>query len=181
MSRAARPYAEALFAIAAERGDREVAEWDERLSATVARLEASGLWQAAKNPTLPKDVRRAVLLRAAGENVPKEIASFLLLLVERRRVAELPEIARRFHELRRRRSGEVEAVVETAIPPDARLREELERAAVRLAGGEGRPLRLEVRHVPELVGGVRLAIGDRVYDASVAGRLERLRGAVSRG
>ncbi|MBE3589757.1 MAG: ATP synthase F1 subunit delta [Firmicutes bacterium] len=173
MSRAARPYAEALFEAAAER--RAVEDWDRRLQALAAALDEEARAFLA-SPVVPAAKKRAVLVRALGADAPAPVVRLLELLVERRRIAELPEVISRFHALAEARADQVEAVVETARELDEASRERLEAAVRRLAGD--RAVRLVVKPNPELVGGVRVRIADRVFDASVAGKLARLRRAV---
>lgn len=193
MSRAARPYAEALFSLAESQGTGTAQAWDERLSRLVGALgwadPGKGPSRAAipaaretlLNPVVPADVRRSLLLKGAGDDCPRLLKNFLNLLVDRRRVDELPAIAARFHEMTRERAGGVEAVAEVATPPDDALRQRLERSVGVLAGAGATGVKLEIRHVPSLLGGIRLRLGDRVYDASLAGKLARLKSAVSKG
>lgn len=173
MSRAARPYAEALFEVAAEQG--AVDAWDRLLQSLAAALDAEARAFLA-SPVVKAAAKRDLLAGALGTDAPRPVLRLFDLLIDRGRIAELPEVIARFHALAEARADAVEAVVETARELDEPARKELEAAVRRLAGD--RPVRLKVRTNPELVGGVRVRIADRVFDASVAGKLARLRRAV---
>ena len=77
-----------------------------------------------------------------------------------------------FEELVRSHRGITRAEVRTALPLDDADRAELERTLERLAG---RQVEFTETVDPGLIGGIAVRIGDRLYDASVRSRLERLR------
>ncbi len=62
-------------------------------------------------------------------------------------------------------------VVESAIPLTAT---EGQQVSADLAKDYGHNLNIEYKTNPELLGGLRIKVGDDVYDGSVAGRLDRL-------
>jgi F-type H+-transporting ATPase subunit delta len=71
-----------------------------------------------------------------------------------------------------RERGVVQAVAKTALPltddETAALQE-------KVAGMTGRTVNLKVEVDESLIGGITVRVGDTLYDASVRGRLERLR------
>lgn len=69
-------------------------------------------------------------------------------------------------------TGYTIATVSTAAPIDA---DQLSRLQASLSANYGRPLKVNLLVDPELVGGVRVQIGDDIIDASVASRLKELR------
>ncbi len=94
------------------------------------------------------------------------------LLVERRTIDRLPAIAAEYRRLHNRQAGIVDALVTSASPlTDA------ETVALRAKVGKmtDRTVHLRVQVDDTLIGGLTVRIGDRLYDASVRGRLERLR------
>jgi F-type H+-transporting ATPase subunit delta len=97
---------------------------------------------------------------------------FLGVLVENRRVAALPAIARAFEAIKDERLGIVAAEATTAVALSAaeqkRLRESLETMT-------GRTVRLALRVDPGVIGGARTRIGSKVYDGTVKRRLLALR------
>jgi F-type H+-transporting ATPase subunit b len=75
-------------------------------------------------------------------------------------------------QLRRDWQTEEQTCLEAAAKPDG---ETLKRLAETVAGMAGRELALNVQLTPALIGGVRLRIGERIWDASIAGQLEEAR------
>jgi F-type H+-transporting ATPase subunit delta len=81
-----------------------------------------------------------------------------------------------FGELLRRERGIALAEVRTALPLDDEQRREL---ATRLAQVAGEQIEMNEVVDEALIGGISVRIGDRLYDASVRNRLERLRGRLT--
>ena len=77
-----------------------------------------------------------------------------------------------FEELVRRQRGISRAEIRSALPLSDRDRADLERTLERLAGSQ---VEFTETVDPSLIGGIWVRIGDRLYDASVRSRLERLR------
>lgn len=86
----------------------------------------------------------------------------------------IPAVARRFESLVRAAAGRGTAQVVFAQPAT-----EAALAALRIRlGADEHQLDFEVRTDPSLLAGLTVRIGDRVLDASLAGRLARLRQAL---
>lgn len=161
-------YAEALLELADER--RAVAQWRaslERLASTVDR-ETLRLLGA---PRVSFATRRAALERAIAEE-PVGVRALLLHLLERDRLTRFPDIVRAFRDLLDAREGIVKGVITTAVPLDESARREL---LARLEKATGRKLRATFAVDPAILGGTIVRLGDRQVDASLRGRLARLR------
>jgi F-type H+-transporting ATPase subunit delta len=98
--------------------------------------------------------------------------SFLRLLVDRRRLGELPDIARSYRDLVDAQVGRVRGTVTSAqpLPPD-----DLERVRKALAETTRKSLVLEPRTDPAILGGLVAQVGPTVWDGSLRTQLERLR------
>jgi F-type H+-transporting ATPase subunit delta len=100
------------------------------------------------------------------------VRNFLLLLAERGRSAEIDEVYREFERLVAEEEGRIEVELTTAVElSDDEAREivgQIERAA-------GRRVEATRRVDPRLIGGIVLQAGSLRVDASVRGRLDRLR------
>ena len=133
--------------------------------------EIPELRELLRNPLLDRRVKAAALEELVGgdEDV---LRNFLVLLVEKGRAAELDEIAREFERLAAAEEGVLDVELTTAVElsdRDAReLVEQIERAS-------GRKVIANRRVDPELIGGMVLQAGSLRLDASVRGRLNRLR------
>jgi len=169
-----RTYARALFNAAKER---------DRLDAVRADLaefvEAAGavpeLRNLLRNPELDPRARSAALGDIL-EGAEELVRNFLRLLVEKGRATELDEIAAEFERMVAREQGRIEVDLTTAVElSDAEAQTivgQIEKAA-------GREVEATRSVDPDLIGGLVLQVGSMRVDASVRGRLERLRHELS--
>lgn len=168
----ARPYAEALFK-AAQADAAAATQWLDEL-ATIAGNEQ--LLQFADNPKVSTEQVFDVIVGVVKQSLPEQARNFLRTVLENGRVAVLPEIASQFRALVNALSGSSDAVVYSAYDIDAAALADL--AGV-LEKRFGRKLNLQVELQPELIGGVRVVVGDEVLDTSVKARLEQMRVALT--
>jgi F-type H+-transporting ATPase subunit delta len=165
-----RVYARALFDAALEENKLEPVR--EQLAQFVAaETEVPELRELLRNPQLDPQARKAALrdLLADGEEL---LQNFLLVLVDKGRTAQLDEIAREFERLVAEHEGIVSAELTTAIELTDEEANDLLR---RIEKSTGRKLEATRKVDPDLIGGIVLQIGSFRLDASVRGRLERLR------
>lgn len=162
----ARPYAEAVFKLAESDGQFDA--WSALLERLDAAIADSDVRACAGNPNVPASQLTKLLVSVMGDDVSAGAKNFIHLLVANRRLAAVPEIHELYEALRREREGVVEADIASAFPlEDAQLKalvSDLERRFKR---------KVEPRSTvdKELIGGVRIAVGDEVIDGSVRGKL----------
>lgn len=116
--------------------------------------------------------RHAALERIFAGRVDPFVANLLLVLNDNGRLANLPAVVAALDRLVQNAFGRVEVDVYTAAPLE---REELDALRGRLQSALGREPILHAYVDASILGGLRLQIGDRLIDASVATRLRRLR------
>ena len=165
----ARPYAEAVYSLAAEQQSQ--AKWSDALAWLAAMVTNPDVAQVVTNPKHTAQEVEALLLDVLGDRGNNDIKQFVVTLIENRRLTLLPEIADQFEQLKARSEGVVDAIVESAFPMDEAQKADLIAA---LTNKYGKTVRIEVREVAELIGGVRILIGDDVIDASVSGKLHAM-------
>jgi F-type H+-transporting ATPase subunit delta len=170
MAVAQRMYARALFEAAQEQGRVEVVQRE--LAALAAALEESPELAAfLANPQLEPAAKAAVLEQVA-EGADVLVRNFLRLAAEKGRARELGAIAHEFHALVDRSEGRVAVELTTA----QELSDEEAAAIVgRIEQATGRRVEATRSVDPSLIGGLILQAGSLRVDASVRGRLERLR------
>jgi F-type H+-transporting ATPase subunit delta len=164
----ARPYADAVFRIAKESGAQGT--WSSRLARLALIAQDGDMASVMGNPRLSAEQVAELLISLSEDNDPT-LGSFIRTLAENRRLALLPEISRLFDLAKSQEEGVKEAVVHSAFPiDDAQVAALLQQLETRFA------TRLTARVVvdPSLIGGVRVAVGDQVLDASVRGKLDAM-------
>jgi F-type H+-transporting ATPase subunit delta len=166
---AARRYAEAAFQIG--RADGTLDEWERDL-ATISELLANGeVRRILQHPVIPYAAKERVLQRAAA-GIRPDVLNLVLLMIRRGRPRGMEPMIGHFGVLLRAERGIVLAEVRTALP----LEDEQRRAVTeRLGELTGEAVEMNEVVDESLIGGIAVRIGDRLYDASVRNRLERLR------
>lgn len=169
ISTIARPYAAAAFQHAREKDVLD--QWSQTLAFVVAVYEDPAMQAALANPALTKQDVERLLLSVCGDQVDGVARNFLVLLVRNDRLAALPAIREQYEQHKAEALTVVDAHVETAFDLS---NEELGQLVARLEQRMHRRVRPSVTLNPELIGGVRVTMGDQVWDASVSGRLQGL-------
>ena len=165
-----RIYAEALFGAAKDAG--RLAPVHEALTDFAAAVEQTPeLRTVLRNPQLDPAAKAGILADLAGDE-DVLFRNFLLVVAEKGRAGEIEEIAREFERLmareERRLTVELTTARELSDDEAAAILRQIEQAA-------GRKVEATRSVDPALVGGIVLQAGSLRVDASVRGRLERLR------
>ena len=165
----ARRYADAAFEIG--RADGTLDAWDRDLKRLRDALGDEDLRALTEHPAVPYADKERVLRRVVGD-VSDEALNLVLLMVRRGRPRAIPSMVEHFAALLRRERGVALAEIRTALPLDDAQRTAVTDRLAQLTGDE-----IEINEVVDesLIGGITVRIGDRLYDASVRNRLERLR------
>jgi F-type H+-transporting ATPase subunit delta len=167
---AARRYAEAAFQLA--RRDDAIDAWAAGLELAAGLVGDERIRTFLDNPAKPLDERYALLEGALSGKVPEAVMKLAKLLAERRAIDRLPAIWSEYRRLVQRERGIVDALVTSATPLTADETDALRRKVSQMTD---RTVDLRVQVDDSLIGGLTVRIGDTLYDASVRGRLERLR------
>jgi F-type H+-transporting ATPase subunit delta len=166
---AARRYAEAAFDIA--RADGTLEAWERDLATLRETFADERLRALIEHPAVPFPEKEKVVRRVVAGVSPEALA-LALLMIRRGRPGAIGPMVERFGELVRRERGISLAEVRTALPLETEQRAAIAERLRTLTGD-----RIEMNEVVDesLIGGLSVRIGDRLYDASVRSRLERLR------
>ena len=167
---AARRYAEAAFAVSSR--DRTQEAWGRDLATVAETIADDRVRDILDNPSVPLPERIRLVQDLFGTHVSAPVLNLVRLLVDRGRTELLPAVADEYRRLINRQRGIVEAVVTSAAPLTT-VETQAVRARVESMAGAAVDLRTEVD--ASLIGGLTVMVGGRLLDASVRGRLERLR------
>ena len=170
MSVVDRVYAKALFEAAQEQGKLEPV--GEQLGQLVeAEREVPELRELLRNPQLDPRARRAALEDVLG-GTEELLRNFLLVLSDKGRAGQLEEIAAEFERLVAEAAGIVHAELTTAVELSD---DEADKLLGQIEQASGRKVEATRAVDPDLIGGIVLQVGSHRLDASVRGRLDRLR------
>ena len=170
MAVAQRTYANALFEAAKEKGRLEIAREQLREFAEAVR-RVPELRELLLNPQLDSS-DKVDALREILADADELVRNFLLLVAEKGRANELDEIMREFEALVATEEGVLDVQLTTAVELSE---DDASKLLDRIEQVSGRRLRATREVDPRLIGGFVLRAGSHRADASVRGRLERLR------
>jgi F-type H+-transporting ATPase subunit delta len=170
LSTIARPYAEALFEAASAKGAADA--WLPLLQAMAQAVAQPQIASLATDPRISDQQIVDLISAVAPTALPPELGAFLKVVIENKRLAALPEVASQFGRLKNDAEGSADCLIETAFAlTDAQLVDLVKRLGHKFP----RRLKPELRIEPQLIGGVRVTVGDRVLDGSVRARLDAMR------
>jgi F-type H+-transporting ATPase subunit delta len=169
-STAARRYAEAAFQLASRDGALDA--YGDGLDLAAQLLGGPDVLGVLRNPARPLLERLGLVRTLLGQRVPETVLRLSSMLVERGRIDRIAAVAAEYRRLLNAERGVVDAVAKSATALSADETAALER---KVADMTGRTVDLRVEIDEALIGGLTVRVGDTLYDASVRGRLERLR------
>jgi len=169
----ARPYAEAVFRLAD--GSGKLAEWLAMLAALAQVAGNERVRAEIHDPNIGAAKVAGLFISILAGKLSGEAENLVRVLADNQRLVLLPEIRAQFEVLKNEREGVVEAQIFSAF--------ELEPAQLAELTGllekhTGRKVRSSVTLDGELIGGVRIVIGDKVIDASARAQLAALESAL---
>ena len=165
----ARPYAVAVFRLAKEKN--ALAKWSEMLGFASALAAEPQVRAIIEDPKLASAEVERLFLSVSGDKLDVSGQNLVKLLVEYGRLGLLPEIAASFEALKAQDEGTLDAEITAA----AKLDDAQVKALVsQLQTKFGKKVEATVTVDPEIIGGIKIVVGDTVIDASVRGRLQEL-------
>lgn len=173
MKAAAGKYARALADVVLGR-KLDAAKTVEEVDAVAALISGSPeLRTVLENPSVAAKQKLALLDALTSRlGVSRYVRNFAALLVDNRRIAAIPEIARQFALELDERLGFAQAGITTARDLDDAEKNALVGRIERLTGLK---VRAQYGRDPKLLGGAVVRLGSTVYDGSVRGQLQRLK------
>ncbi|MFO0827187.1 MAG: ATP synthase F1 subunit delta [Phycisphaerales bacterium] len=169
-----RVYAESLFELAVKEGGMERAqEIGAELSAIAELVRGDRKFaEFMRTPVIDRATREKSLERMLSGKVSPLLLRFLLVVNRKGRSGEISDIEQAYDSLLQEKLGKVEVDVWTAGPigPD-----QLRAIQTRVQQALGKETVMHAYSDPSLIGGIKLRIGDRLIDGSVAAKLRAMR------
>lgn len=164
-----RPYAVAAFRLAKEK--KALTKWSEMLSFAAAVAADLQMKTFIDDPKVTATELEKMFLTICDKKLDESGINLIKLLGEYGRLALLPEVAQAFEELKAEDEGVLEAEITAAAKPtDSAIKALVKRLEAKF----GKKIEASVKVDPELIGGIKIVIGDTVIDASVRGQLQEL-------
>lgn len=124
------------------------------------------------NPLIKPDAKKAALEQILGNQVQPFTKNFLMLLVDRNRIAFLEGICGKYQELLRKLNQTVLAEVTSVRElTDDQKRTLCDRVKTMTGAND---VELRTKLDPDLIGGVVIKVGSQVIDASLRGQIRRI-------
>lgn len=173
LSTVAKRYAQALFAVVQEAGRVEKADADAKLLKHL--FDDRQVKAFLTSPQIPAEKKKAAIQNRLGDKLDPLLINLLKVLIDKHRIAELPQIMEFFDILTDQSRGVEEATIVSAVPLSDEQKQAILQQLVRFSAyGQ---LRVRSHVDPAVLGGVMVRLGrNLVLDGTVASRLEALRG-----
>ncbi|PEQ92587.1 F0F1 ATP synthase subunit delta [Neobacillus sp. OS1-33] len=169
-SMVAKRYALALFQIAKETSALGVIEEELRVVKEVVQYNPD-LKVVLSSSKLSKEEKKEII-KASFTSVNVNVLNTLLILIDRHREDQIVDVANEFLELANNEMGIAEAKVYSTRELTDAEREGISSVFAKKVGKKS--LKIENIVDSNLLGGIRLRIGNRIYDGSLRGKLDRL-------
>jgi len=165
----ARPYAQAAFDIANEKGDLK--SWSDMLQLIAAVTSDAVMSDMISNPSIEREKITDIIVDVCADNLNDTAKNFVKVLADNGRLNVAAEIALGFEEHRAEAEKTVKAEVTSAFPlSDAQTKSITDALKKRL----GREVTLVTSIDETIVGGAIIRAGDLMIDGSVNGQLDKL-------
>lgn len=171
LTAAAKVYAEAALELASNAG-QEGAVADELASLSDLMARDRAFASFLESPAVEREARRTSLRRIFAGKLSDISLNLLLVLNDKQRLAILPSVGAAFQRMLEARRGQQRMYVESAVPLSESQRTTLIGLLKSITGRE--PILVE-KVDSHVLGGLRVQVGDKVFDSTVYTRLRRLR------
>ena len=174
MEEIARVYADALFEAADAKGNLD--EVHEQLDQFAEQMnENADMRVFFFSPYFSSAEKRDAISQAVS-GAEDELVNFLELLAEKHRMPAIFRIRQRFDELWAKAKKRLEVTLTSAVELDQKI---VKQVGEQIERQTDRSIDLTNEVDPEILGGLVLRVGNRVLDASLRSKLERLRKEVA--
>lgn len=170
-------YARALVGAAQNAGvtDQVIGQIND-LVTTLASSEP--LQSAFESPRIAEEEKARIIDRLLGQSCHPVLIKFLKVMARRGRLGHVAAVARAADGIYDDMMGRLVAQVRTAVPMDDAMRQQV---VQKLCETMHADVRLKESVDPDLIGGMVIRIGDKVFDSSVSNRMSQMQRRVQKG
>ena len=165
----ARPYADAVYKLAL--ADDNLSGWSEMLQLAAAIAEDEHVKLLIGSPVVSAKQLVEIFLEIGQDKFNAEATNLVMLLIENKRAFVLPQISQLFEQLKAQHEGVLEAKIISAFAMESK---QIKKLVGNLEHKFKHKIEAQISVDPELIGGIKVEIGDEILDASVRGKLEAM-------
>lgn len=165
----ARPYAEAVFKLAKEKNN--LSQWSEMLGNAAQITAVAPIQELISNPKIPAAKLKEIIFNIGGNKLDNEVKNLLSILIDNDRVMIIPKLVEMYEQLRANHEGVLEANIISAFSMSDK---QIDKLVAALENKFNRKVKAKVSIDQELIGGVKIEVGDEVIDSSISGKLEAM-------
>ncbi|BCN94438.1 ATP synthase subunit delta [Thiomicrorhabdus immobilis] len=170
----ARPYAEAVFALAEDANN--LAGWSDELANLATISKDPAMIAMIKNPAYTADQIVSVFTDVMGDNLTTEGKSLLNAMAENKRLIALADVAEVFETLKAEAEKRVRATVISARKTTVEQKKKLSAALNAKFDAE---VEINYEEDSSLIGGIKIKVGDWAIDGSALSQLNKLGAAIA--
>lgn len=169
----ARPYAEAIFKLAKK--ENKLSVWSEMLDVISVVLSDKQINALLNNPRVPAQKLCEIIIELCSKKLDIQAKNLIGVMVNNKRLQVLPQLKVLYEHLRTQYENVIEAKIISAFPlkPDQQ-----EKLVTALRNKFQRKVNVTSVVDSDLIGGVKIEIGDQVIDSSVLGKLAAMTAAL---
>lgn len=166
----AKRYAKALFEVAKDKGI--ISQVEEELKSVASAIrDNADLQKFLNHPNIGTSAKTDLLKQIFEGKVSEPVWNTLLVLIDKGRQSILAALVNDYVKVANEALGQASAIVYSAFELTDAQQSEI---ASNFSKVTGKTIRVSNVIEPKLLGGVQVRIGDRLYDGSLAGKLDRL-------
>jgi F-type H+-transporting ATPase subunit delta len=171
VSKVAEPYAEALLDLAKSNDALKETTNDMNIVSQFL-ANSNDLKKFLANPLITRNAKKNVVKDILGEQIDPNTLKFLMLLIDRNRIALLDGVTQKFLELSYKQESIEIAKVISSVQLSAQQQKNLAEKLKVITGAKQIKLALKVD--PQLIGGFTVEIGSKMIDTSIRGQLKQI-------
>jgi F-type H+-transporting ATPase subunit delta len=169
ISTIARPYAVAAYNLAKE--NNALASWSEMLGLASAVATNEDMQAYINDPKVLNTDLEETFLKVCGDRLNDHCKSLIKMLIEYKRMSIIPAITSAFEALKSADEGVIEAQIISATELS---NAETAKLVNKLESKFGKKITATLAVDPEIIGGIKIIVGDTVIDASIKSQLQNL-------
>ena len=165
----ARPYAEAVYLMAEEKGQLD--QWSNTLELLKQVTSDELFSKFSDNPKNSKEALTSALTEICQDQMDDKGLNFIKLLIKNNRLKLAGEIAEQYEAKKAEKGGMLDVKITSAFAMPDGDKEELTKS---LSGSFGKQVKISVEEDSSLIGGMVIRAGDKVIDGSLSGQIQQL-------